>query len=207
MGGGVLSSGTRTMLQSPVARAGGQGRKADGQVHTQAVWRAARNRQPGSQPGRGLLPGLVCTRQAVAPTWSLRLRPVCSLPPTAPTSSLRRRSLAVWMSSSPLLTSNAPAAHSSPTLPRQRGGCSSRCRGRAARRCGRLEKLNPGWGSRPLCVSARVTVPGSPAAQRLPVSTQPRHWCPAPPAHLLSPSTIVAASSSVSTPAFASALA
>ena len=39
-------------------------------------------------------------RSAVA-TWSLRLRPVCSLAPTSPTSSVTRRSMAVWMSSSP----------------------------------------------------------------------------------------------------------
>lgn len=41
--------------------------------------------------------------------------PVCSLPPAAPISSVRRRSLAVWMSSSPSLISNLPAAHSSLT--------------------------------------------------------------------------------------------
>lgn len=44
--------------------------------------------------------------------WSLRERPVCSLPPTAPTISERRLSLAVWMSSSPGLTVNVPSAHS-----------------------------------------------------------------------------------------------
>ena len=55
-------------------------------------------------------------RRGQPPTWSLRLRPVCSLPPVAPMSSLSRRSLAVWMSSSPLLISKLPAAHSSATL-------------------------------------------------------------------------------------------
>ena len=50
--------------------------------------------------------------------WSFRDRPVCSLPPTAPTSSLRRRSLAVWMSSSPLTILNDPERHSSATLSR-----------------------------------------------------------------------------------------
>lgn len=39
--------------------------------------------------------------------------PVWSFPPAAPISSVRRRSLAVWMSSSPSLTSKVPAAHSS----------------------------------------------------------------------------------------------
>ena len=39
------------------------------------------------------------SRSAVA-TWSLRLRPVCSLAPAAPASSVTRRSMAVWMSSS-----------------------------------------------------------------------------------------------------------
>ena len=39
------------------------------------------------------------SRSAVA-TWSLRLRPVCSLAPASPASSVTRRSIAVWMSSS-----------------------------------------------------------------------------------------------------------
>ncbi len=39
------------------------------------------------------------SRRSVA-TWSLRLRPVCSLAPAAPASSVTRRSTAVWMSSS-----------------------------------------------------------------------------------------------------------
>lgn len=54
----------------------------------------------------------------VAHTWSFRERPVCSLPPTAPMISESRRSLAVWMSSSPGLISNSPARHSSPTATR-----------------------------------------------------------------------------------------
>ena len=45
-------------------------------------------------------------RRSVA-TWSLRLRPVCSIPATGPTSSKSRRSTAVWMSSSLGATSNA----------------------------------------------------------------------------------------------------
>ena len=48
-------------------------------------------------------------------TWSLRERPVCSFPPTAPISSVRRRSLAVWISSSPDTILNVPASHSSST--------------------------------------------------------------------------------------------
>ena len=51
-------------------------------------------------------------------TWSLRLRPVWSLPATGPMSSPSLRSFAVWMSSSPDFTSKASAAHSSATLPR-----------------------------------------------------------------------------------------
>ena len=39
------------------------------------------------------------SRRSVA-TWSLRLRPACSLPPSAPSRSSRPRSSAVWMSSS-----------------------------------------------------------------------------------------------------------
>jgi hypothetical protein len=63
-------------------------------------------------------------------TWSFLLRPVCSLPPTAPISSVSLLSLAVWMSSSPGLTTNLPAAHSDATwgqgvdvTDRQVGGC------------------------------------------------------------------------------------
>ncbi len=41
----------------------------------------------------------VHSRRSVA-TWSLRLRPVCSLAPAGPASSVTRRSTAVWMSSS-----------------------------------------------------------------------------------------------------------
>ena len=58
------------------------------------------------------------TQHTTSRTWSLRERPVCSLPPTAPTSSVRRRSLAVWMSSSPATILNAPARHSSATCVR-----------------------------------------------------------------------------------------
>jgi len=54
------------------------------------------------------------SRVSVA-TWSLRLRPVCSFPPTGPISSVRRRSLAVWMSSSPCLMINEPPRHSEAT--------------------------------------------------------------------------------------------
>ena len=53
-------------------------------------------------------------RSAVA-TWSLRLRPVCSLAPAAPASSVTRRSIAVWMSSSDGTNSNVPSASSSST--------------------------------------------------------------------------------------------
>mmetsp|Transcript_23554 Transcript_23554/g.63391 ORF Transcript_23554/g.63391 Transcript_23554/m.63391 type:complete len:210 (+) Transcript_23554:1024-1653(+) len=53
-------------------------------------------------------------RTSVA-TWSLRERPVWSLPPFGPMSSVRRRSFAVWISSSPGLSSNVPAAHSART--------------------------------------------------------------------------------------------
>lgn len=48
-------------------------------------------------------------RRTSVATWSLRERPVCSLPPSGPMSSLRRRSLAVWMSSSSSWGSNCGA--------------------------------------------------------------------------------------------------
>ena len=41
-------------------------------------------------------------------TWSLRLRPVCSLAPVAPAISVTRRSIAVWMSSSVGANANVP---------------------------------------------------------------------------------------------------
>ena len=41
-------------------------------------------------------------------TWSLRLRPVCSLAPAAPAISVTRRSIAVWMSSSVGANANVP---------------------------------------------------------------------------------------------------
>jgi hypothetical protein len=43
-------------------------------------------------------------------TWSLRLRPVCSLAPADPASSVTRRSTAVWMSSSLGSKANVPVA-------------------------------------------------------------------------------------------------
>src|SRR5215217_4148865 len=51
-------------------------------------------------------------------TWSLRLRPVWSLPPAGPTSSVRRRSTALWTSSSPSVNSNRPASSSRATWAR-----------------------------------------------------------------------------------------
>src|SRR5215208_971511 len=51
-------------------------------------------------------------------TWSLRLRPVWSLPPAGPTSSVRRRSTALWTSSSPSEKANRPASSSPATWPR-----------------------------------------------------------------------------------------
>jgi len=50
--------------------------------------------------------------------WKLRRdRAVCSLPPTGPASSVSRRSIAMWMSSSPSLTSKRSCSSSSRTLP------------------------------------------------------------------------------------------
>ena len=48
-------------------------------------------------------------------TWSLRLRPVCSLAPVAPAISVTRRSIAVWMSSSVGANANVPSMSSSST--------------------------------------------------------------------------------------------
>ena len=54
-------------------------------------------------------------------TWSLRLRPVCSLAPVAPAISVTRRSIAVWMSSS--VGANANVALDELLLDaRERGG-------------------------------------------------------------------------------------
>jgi hypothetical protein len=69
--------------------------------------------------GRVTFVRCACSQRRVSvATWSLRERPVCSLPPTAPTSSVSRRSLAVWMSSSPGLTTKASASHSAATASR-----------------------------------------------------------------------------------------
>ena len=51
-------------------------------------------------------------------TWSLRLRPVWSLPPAGPTSSVRRRSTALWTSSSPSAKANLPDSSSPATWAR-----------------------------------------------------------------------------------------
>ena len=50
-------------------------------------------------------------RRSVA-TWSLRLRAVCSFPATSPATSKRRRSMAMWMSSSPSSKTNSPLSSS-----------------------------------------------------------------------------------------------
>ena len=49
-------------------------------------------------------------------TWSLRDRAVCSLPPTGPTISVSRRSIAMWMSSSPSANGNEPVLELGPHL-------------------------------------------------------------------------------------------
>mmetsp|Transcript_10438 Transcript_10438/g.31395 ORF Transcript_10438/g.31395 Transcript_10438/m.31395 type:complete len:211 (+) Transcript_10438:2164-2796(+) len=59
-------------------------------------------------------------RRTSVATWSLRERPVCSFLPASPTNSVRRRSLAVWMSSSPSTTTKVPDSHSCRTLSRPR---------------------------------------------------------------------------------------
>ena len=56
-------------------------------------------------------------------TWSLRERAVCSRPPTGPTISVSRRSIAMWMSSSPSANGNVPSASSARTTSSPR--CSS----------------------------------------------------------------------------------
>ena len=48
-------------------------------------------------------------------TWSLRERPVWSLPPTGPTISVSRRSIAMWMSSSESSKEKVPASISAAT--------------------------------------------------------------------------------------------
>mmetsp|Transcript_10554 Transcript_10554/g.24807 ORF Transcript_10554/g.24807 Transcript_10554/m.24807 type:complete len:218 (-) Transcript_10554:159-812(-) len=75
-----------------------------------ATWIRPRSRPPSFShvPRR-------CSLTSVT-TWSFRLRPVWTLPPAAPMSSVRRRSLAVWMSSSPSQTTKVPAAHSARML-------------------------------------------------------------------------------------------
>lgn len=76
-----------------------------------------------------MLHGLACVLSPTAQlhlTWSFLLLPVCSLPPTAPMSSVRRRSFAVWMSSSPALITNVPAAHSDATCGQPAAGSQGR---------------------------------------------------------------------------------
>src|SRR6266480_3429069 len=51
-------------------------------------------------------------RRRSSATWSLRLRPVCSLAPAGPARSVTRRSMAVWMSSSVGTNTNVPSASS-----------------------------------------------------------------------------------------------
>src|ERR1700730_13836239 len=60
-------------------------------------------------------------------TWSLRERAVWSLPPTSPTSSVSRRSIAMWMSSSPSANGNEPSVSSCSicSMPRCSGSRSS----------------------------------------------------------------------------------
>ena len=58
-------------------------------------------------------------------TWSLRERPVWSLPPTGPTISVSRRSTAMWMSSSSSRKSNSPASSSAATASRPRSSSAS----------------------------------------------------------------------------------
>ena len=60
----------------------------------------------------------LCARTSIATsvaTWSFRERAVCSLPPTGPAISVSRRSIAMWMSSSPSATTNVSASISSRT--------------------------------------------------------------------------------------------
>ncbi len=61
-----------------------------------------------------------CARTNIAmsvATWSLRERAVWSLPPTGPASSVTRRSIAMWMSSSPSANGNVPSPSSRSTAP------------------------------------------------------------------------------------------
>ena len=61
-------------------------------------------RHQGARPARAARAARPRTNSARSvATWSLRERPVCSLPPSGPTSSVSRRSTAMWMSSSSAL--------------------------------------------------------------------------------------------------------
>ena len=120
--GGRSRSGSRRARASRSRRAGGgpgtpAGRAAGGCSPASAS-RDAPRRAPAAAPSarrpappRGPRAARTNSARSVA-TWSLRERPVCSLPPTGPASSVSRRSIAMWMSSSSSRSSNSPRSSS-----------------------------------------------------------------------------------------------
>ena len=110
-GGGGSRAGGRRRGPAPSRGPAGGGPAAPAGPAAGGCSRAGRRRRPAG-PGRAAPAGarapgrppasssrLVNRRRSVA-TWSLRLRPVCSLAPAGPAISVTRRSTAVWMSSS-----------------------------------------------------------------------------------------------------------
>ncbi len=95
-------------------------------------------------------------------TWSLRERAVWSLPPSGPRISVTRRSIAMWMSSSPSANSNSPRSSSVATVSRapSRAPSSSSVStpaSRRARACAREPRMS--WGQRRLIEADRRVQP------------------------------------------------
>ena len=84
----------------PAARAAGACSPASASRRARAPARAARPSARGMRCSARSAASRVYIARSVT-TWSLRERAVCRRPPTGPASSVRRRSIAMWMSSSP----------------------------------------------------------------------------------------------------------
>lgn len=117
-GGGALVCSRQEQVQEPTAQ---QPRETAPAARAQHNNTRAQARPPPRARGPTCSSLNSHSRVSVA-TWSLRLRPVWSFPPAGPISSVSRRSLAVWMSSSPGLMTNVPPPHSLATWGARHGG-------------------------------------------------------------------------------------
>ena len=109
---GVARGASRTR-RAGGGRARRAGRAAGGcsRASRQSRWRPARSSSVSRRPraARCAAPARSATNSARSvATWSLRERPVWSLPPSGPTISVSRRSIAMWMSSSASSKGNSP---------------------------------------------------------------------------------------------------